>query len=170
MKILLAYVSMSSSCSSLGSAISSDLIDYGYSVDSCRIIATEQHDFSGWLLRSLVPGFKVDIRPTIEDASRYDSLVLISPNWGCSCPPFSTYLDHLIGLNAKNVNLIVVRSCTPAFLFLVQVRKILFQKGAVNVLCNSVHKSKVLNGSYLHRIQESLPNSLSQNSSVKERG
>ncbi len=153
MKVLLAYVGLSRACYKVKEDLASILGVLGYEVELCKIWPTEEHGYSGWLLRSLIPNYKVKIGPTIGDVSSYDSLFLISPKWAYSCPPFFTYLEQLVGLEGRSVGLVVVYSSSGTSRYIKRIENKLRRKGVVNVASMGVNKTEVFDGSYFPKPQ-----------------
>lgn len=61
---------------------------------SLRIEPTRQRSYPNWLLRSFVPGSRVDIDPIETDLTSYDPVLFGSPKWTLSCPPVTDYLSR----------------------------------------------------------------------------
>ena len=153
MKVLLAYVGLGRACNKVKEDLAGILGVLGYEVELCKIWPTEEHGYHGWLLRSLIPNYKVKIGPTIGDVSSHHFLFLISPKWAYSCPPFFTYLEQLVGLECKSVGLVVVHSSSGASRYIRRIEDKLRRKRAVNVASISVTKTEVFHGSYLPKLQ-----------------
>ncbi|MFB6130379.1 MAG: flavodoxin family protein [Salinigranum sp.] len=60
-----------------------------------RIRPAKRRPYWNWLLRSAVPGSRVDVRPVETVPSRYDAVFLGTPKWTLSCPPVTEYLERV---------------------------------------------------------------------------
>lgn len=105
--ILIIYFSFGSTVKMLAEAIGANLQPFG-SV-KCACIEPKRHEgYWGWLLRSLVPGWRVPIQPTITDLRPYELVCLGFPKWTLSCPPLNQYLGEVEGSRAKKFALFMV--------------------------------------------------------------
>ncbi len=163
MKVLLSYVGLGRACNKVKEDLASILGALGYEVDLCKIWPTEEYGYVGWLLRSLIPNYRVKIGPTIGDVSNYDSLFLISPKWAYSCPPFFTYLEQLVGLGGRSARLAVVYTSSGTSRYIKRIENKLRRKGVVNIASISVNKTEVFDGSYLQELRR-----LASSSSIRD--
>ncbi|MCS4539101.1 MAG: hypothetical protein HYU03_00185, partial [Thaumarchaeota archaeon] len=60
-------------------------------LDVVKLEPLERHGFYGWLARSLIPGFKVKVKPV--SLAGYNLVYLLAPEWGYNCPPVNGFLN-----------------------------------------------------------------------------
>lgn len=100
LRILLVYFSWTGFTRSVAEEVKR-LLSARNHVDICEIVPVKKRSYLGWLMRSFIPGWRVDIQPSISDISRYDLLVIGSPKWTLGCPPVNEYLHRLRGVEGR---------------------------------------------------------------------
>ncbi len=100
MRILVSYFSWTGNTQVVANQLVKQLSPH-HEVEVCRIEPQKQRGYIRWLLLSFFPSSKVKIQSAVEDASRYDLVVLGGPKWTVSCPPVNSYLSQLWGCEGK---------------------------------------------------------------------
>jgi len=70
-------------------------------VDICEIVPVKRRSYLGWLVRSFIPGYRVDIHSAVTDLSQYELLLIGSPKWTFGCPPINEYVSRLRGAEGR---------------------------------------------------------------------
>jgi len=103
MKILIAYYSRTGQTEKVAKTIERELKIRGHNVDSEKIKSIKEHSFWGWFFIRLIGG-KCEIeKPKIENVSKYDFILIGSPNWTGVSLPIVSYLKEIEGLRYKNI-------------------------------------------------------------------
>ena len=53
------------------------------------------------MLRTFIPGIKVDIKKIQFDLFKYDLLLFEFPKWPFNCPPLNMFLEKMLGCKGK---------------------------------------------------------------------
>lgn len=101
MKILIAYFSWRGATHRVAARLRDDAA--GHEVLFLRIAPRRDRKYWRWLMLSLFPGSSVDIDLGAIEASKYDLILVGSPKWTVSCPPFNRLLRRLSGTTGKPV-------------------------------------------------------------------
>lgn len=103
MRILIAYYSRTKNTEKLAEAIKKEFEERHHEVDIEKIIPKKEHSFWGWWhLRMIKSDCEIQ-PPKIQDVSKYDLLLIGSPNWTRLSLPVAKYLKEVKGLKNKKV-------------------------------------------------------------------
>ncbi|MBI4692144.1 MAG: hypothetical protein HY773_01740 [Candidatus Terrybacteria bacterium] len=115
MRILLAYYSRTNSTRALALAIQGELEKRGHSIDIEEIKAKNEHNFWYWFFLRFFKGECEIQEPKIKDVSKYDAILIGSPNWTRLSLPMARYLKEAAGLEFKNTFLFSTTALWPWF-------------------------------------------------------
>lgn len=89
--VAVVYYSLTGNTDAVARKIADTL---GNQVKTERIRPTKRRSYPNWLLRSLVPGAKVDVHDVDVDTEKHDTVFLGTPKWSLSCPPFNGFVSE----------------------------------------------------------------------------
>lgn len=160
---------MGKTCTSVKDNLTHILKNIGHETESWRIEPAEQHTYYGWLLRSLIPNFKAKIKTPINNVSGFNLLIMVSPKWGYACPPFTTYLEQLEGVQGKSVGLVVVHSSSKPSRYIKRIESKLRSKGAGKVISKALNKDSIMSGNCVPELQRFMQTLLDPASTLTQR-
>lgn len=113
MKILIAYYSRTGNTEKLAEVLKKELETRGNSVEIEKVKPKKEHSFLGWFFLQMVKG-ECDIEePKIKDVSKYDLILIGSPNWTRLSLPVTRYLQEIKGLQYKNIGFFSTTTWPP---------------------------------------------------------
>ena len=101
MKILIAYFSWRGATAKVAARLMNDAA--GHEATILQASPKKDREYWQWLILSFFPGSYVDIDLGLLDVSKYDLILVGSPKWTVSCPPFNRLLKSLRGTAGKRV-------------------------------------------------------------------
>ena len=101
MKVLIAYFSWTGMTEKVADRIAKNLSKQ--EVEVRRMMPSKQRGYLAWLTLSLFPGSRVKIQQLDCDLSGFDLVMMGSPKWTLSCPPFNEFLGRLRNQLGKKV-------------------------------------------------------------------
>ena len=113
MNILIAYYSRGESVEGAALAIKKELEGRGHSVDVEKIKPQKEHNFWAWQLIGVFKGYCEIETPLIKDVSKYDAILIGSPNWLRLSAPAAEYVKKISGLRHKNIFLFATTLIPP---------------------------------------------------------
>lgn len=119
MKILIAYYSRTGGTEKLAEALRKELETRGHSVDTEKVQPLKEHSFLGWFLIRMVKGDSAIQEPKIKDVSKYDAILIGSPNWTRLSLPVAGYLRLIEGLKNKKIGFFATTGLPDILVWLV---------------------------------------------------
>jgi len=114
-KILIAYYSRTGGTEKVAEALKKELETRGHPVDVEKVKPIKEHGFLYWWHLRMIKGECEIQSPKIRDVSKYDTILIGSPNWTRVSLPIARYLKEVSGLKYKNVGLFSATAAPPAF-------------------------------------------------------
>lgn len=115
MKILIVYYSRTNNTEKLAKVLQNELEKQNHIVEVEKIKPVKEHSFLYWWhLRLLRDECEIQ-PPNIKDVSKYDLILVGSPNWTRISLPIVKYLKTIEGLKHKRVALFSTSFFPPAF-------------------------------------------------------
>jgi len=113
MKILIAYYSRTGGTEKLAEAIKKEFEARGHSVDAEKVKPVKEHSFLAWWHIRMVKGECEIEEPKIKDVTKYDAILIGSPNWSRLSLPMARYLREITGLKYKKVGFFATTAGPP---------------------------------------------------------
>jgi len=113
MKILIAYYSRTGGTEKLAEAIKKEFEARDHSVDAEKVKPVKEHSFLGWWHIRMVKGECEIKEPKIKDVTKYDAILIGSPNWSRLSLPMARYLREITGLKYKKVGFFATTAGPP---------------------------------------------------------
>ena len=143
----------------MAEAIKKEFEARGHSVDAEKVKPVKEHSFLGWWHIRMVKGECEIEEPKIKDVTKYDAILIGSPNWSRLSLPMARYLREITGLKYKKVGFFATTAGPPtiewyiisAYLLDLTFSLIVDKKGARpidSILLSSIFKRWGINSDY----------------------
>lgn len=147
MKILITYYSRGSTVHTVAQAMAIQLVTAG-EVTTSTIEPQTPHSYWGWLLRSLLPHYRVPIKPTITELASYDQVCLGFPKWTFACPPVNEYIRIMKNCDKKSFALFMCHRGFDEKRYLENMVMQISKRGALVIATLSTEQNSVKEGTY----------------------
>jgi len=115
MKVLIAYYSRTGGTEKVAEALRKEFENLGHFIDVEKVKPVKEHSFWAWWHIRIVKG-ECDIQPPkVKDVSKYDAILIGSPNWTRLSLPMARYLREITGLRHKKIGFFATTAAPPAF-------------------------------------------------------
>ncbi len=152
LRILLVFFSWTGNTKAVAEEIKRN-ISNNNKVDTSEIQPKKTRRYLTWLLLSLLPGSQVKIKPTINDLSNYDLLILGCPKWALSSPPINEYLNSLKRCKRRMSAVFITFGGYDEKRYLLKLENSLEKKGLQIIDRLAIRRSAVKKGEYLKEIK-----------------
>lgn len=115
MRILITYYSRTGNTEKAAQAIKKELERRHQYVEIEKIEPQKEHSFWGWWWLRIIKGECEIKEPKIKDVSKYDIVLIGSPNWTRISLPVAKYLKKIRGLKNKYVAVFSTSALPPKF-------------------------------------------------------
>jgi len=114
-KILIAYYSRTGGTEKVAEALKKELENRGHSIDIEKVKPAKEHSFWVWFLVRIFRGECEIQPPKVKNLSKYEAILIGSPNWTRLSLPMARYLRKIEGLRYKNIGFFSTTVLPPAF-------------------------------------------------------